>query len=385
MTEKELREKAVAIARSYLGAKQGSAKHAIIIDTFNKIKPDGWAMTYTAPWCATFVTADAILAFGVDNAKKYFPLSANCPNIITRAKKMGIFVEKDSYVPKIGDWLLYDWDDKTGSKGDNTGSPDHVGIVEKVTKTSITIIEGNFSTLKKVGERTIAINGWYIRGFVTPKYSAMATKKKTVEQIAKEVIDGKWGTGDERKRKLTDAGYDYNAVQKKVNELMPKKKPTPIRKKILNLARKQLGNGYKKYCKAYGKDTSWCMIFFWWLCMKEKVKCPKTTWAKVFAAYCKKHYKHIKVSEAQYGDVIFYVRKHNGHNRCKGLVVHMGIVRAKAYKAKEGKNKGKWVIPAIEGNVGKPGQWKTNKVGNRTRCVDRVWGIFRIPYEKLKK
>ena len=43
---------------------------------------------------------------------------------------------------------------------------------------------------------------------------------KTVEQLAKEVIQGKWGVGSERKRKLTTAGYDYAAVQKKVNEMM---------------------------------------------------------------------------------------------------------------------------------------------------------------------
>lgn len=44
--------------------------------------------------------------------------------------------------------------------------------------------------------------------------------KKSVEQIAKEVIQGKWGNGEIRKQKLTAAGYDYNAVQQKVNELL---------------------------------------------------------------------------------------------------------------------------------------------------------------------
>ena len=39
-------------------------------------------------------------------------------------------------------------------------------------------------------------------------------------EIAKEVIQGKWGNGDERKQKLTDAGYDYGKVQARVNELM---------------------------------------------------------------------------------------------------------------------------------------------------------------------
>lgn len=44
--------------------------------------------------------------------------------------------------------------------------------------------------------------------------------KKTVDEIAREVIAGKWGNGSARKQKLTAAGYDYSAVQKRVNELL---------------------------------------------------------------------------------------------------------------------------------------------------------------------
>ena len=43
---------------------------------------------------------------------------------------------------------------------------------------------------------------------------------KSVDEIAKEVIAGKWGNNPERKRRLESAGYDYNAVQKRVNQLM---------------------------------------------------------------------------------------------------------------------------------------------------------------------
>ena len=43
---------------------------------------------------------------------------------------------------------------------------------------------------------------------------------KSIDEIAREVIRGKWGNGAERKRRLTEAGYDYNAVQVRVNQLM---------------------------------------------------------------------------------------------------------------------------------------------------------------------
>ena len=49
-----------------------------------------------------------------------------------------------------------------------------------------------------------------------------AAGKKTNEEIAKEVIRGNWGVGQERKDNLTAAGYDYSAVQSIVNEMMKK-------------------------------------------------------------------------------------------------------------------------------------------------------------------
>lgn len=44
--------------------------------------------------------------------------------------------------------------------------------------------------------------------------------KKSIDLLAKEVIDGKWGTGELRKKLLTAAGYNYNTVQAKVNNIL---------------------------------------------------------------------------------------------------------------------------------------------------------------------
>ena len=57
-----------------------------------------------------------------------------------------------------------------------------------------------------------------------PKETAKDSAKKTNEQIAKEVIQGKWGAGVERKKKLTAAGYYYHSVQKLVDAMMKKNK-----------------------------------------------------------------------------------------------------------------------------------------------------------------
>ncbi len=48
--------------------------------------------------------------------------------------------------------------------------------------------------------------------------SSSSSGRKTVSQVAKEVINGEWGNGDARKQKLEAAGYDYDAVQKEVNK-----------------------------------------------------------------------------------------------------------------------------------------------------------------------
>lgn len=47
-----------------------------------------------------------------------------------------------------------------------------------------------------------------------------AVKKKTITEIAEEVIAGKWGNGEDRIKKLKDVGYDYTAVQNEVNRLL---------------------------------------------------------------------------------------------------------------------------------------------------------------------
>ncbi len=67
---------------------------------------------------------------------------------------------------------------------------------------------------------------------VKPVVKPSPTVKKTVEQIAQEVLAGKWGNGNTRKQKLKAAGYDYNTVQAKVNELCGvKTKPTTAKPK----------------------------------------------------------------------------------------------------------------------------------------------------------
>ena len=70
--------------------------------------------------------------------------------------------------------------------------------------------------------------------------------KKSNEEIAREVIAGKWGNGDERKNRLKQAGYNYDVIQRLVNTML---KPTS-RKSNEEVAREVIagkwGNGYER-------------------------------------------------------------------------------------------------------------------------------------------
>ena len=157
------------VARGWLGCKESNGSHKKIIDLYNNHKPlaRGYKVKYTDSWCATFVSACAIKCGYTD----IIPTECSCNQMINGFKKIGRWCEDDSHVPSPGDVIFYDWQDK--GVGDNKGSSDHVGIVEKVEGNTITVIEGNKNDA--VGRRKLQVNGRYIRGYGLPKYDAKVT------------------------------------------------------------------------------------------------------------------------------------------------------------------------------------------------------------------
>ena len=224
------RQKPVDYLKQYVGIKEGSTAHKAILAVFNNSGLcTRYKMTVNDAWCATGVSA-AFIATGLSGI---FPcVECSCENMINLAKKVGIWVENDAYVPSTGDVVLYDWDDN--GVGDCTGWSDHVGIVVSVSGSTIRVIECNISD--SVGYRNLSVNGRYIRGFITPKFSSAASTTpsssgggKSVAEVAKEVVAGVWGNGDARKTALENAGYDYSAVQAAVNKLVSGETTTPAK------------------------------------------------------------------------------------------------------------------------------------------------------------
>lgn len=208
----------IILAKKWLGKKESDGTHKEIIDIYNSHKPlpRGYTVKYTDSWCATTISALAIKC----NALGIIPKECSCQKMIELFKKIKRWKEDDAYVPKAGDIIFYDWQDN--GKGDNAGWSDHVGIVEKVYGREITIIEGNYNNMVK--RRVIEVDAKCIRGYGVPDYEAETIPLKTLETIAKEVVAGKWGNGEERRLRLKDAGYDYDDVQEEVNYILSGKK-----------------------------------------------------------------------------------------------------------------------------------------------------------------
>lgn len=173
MTEQQLRERVVNITAYWPVAEKGSPTHHAIIDIYNTIKPlpRGVRMSYTMDWCAATVSA----AFQAVGLVDLIPPECSCGLMLQGAQKMGIWVEADGYRPKLGDIVMYDWQD-TG-KGDNTGAPDHVGIVTATGGDLFWVTEGNMGSPSHVGVRKMAVNGRYIRGFIAPDYASKAAEE----------------------------------------------------------------------------------------------------------------------------------------------------------------------------------------------------------------
>lgn len=124
---------------------------------------------------------------------------AFCDEIFNLGYKPGVYTNLDYYknwynkdvLSKYPIWLA-----------DYTGGPDFDCLIQQYTSTGrVPGINGN-----------VDLNYYY--------ESVVSSEKKDVEIVAIEVIGGLWGDGEQRKEDLEKAGYSYNEVQSKVNEIL---------------------------------------------------------------------------------------------------------------------------------------------------------------------
>lgn len=170
---------------SWIGRKESDGTHKKIIDIYNSHTPRarGYKLKYTDAWCAGTVSAAAIACDATDIC----PIEVSCSKMISLAKDMGIWVENENCVPEIGWFVFYDWEDN--GKGDNKGTPNHVGLCNSVNEKAgtFTVVEGNYSNAVKV--RELKINGKYLRGFAKPKYTADSSSSKPSSSSSSKKIN----------------------------------------------------------------------------------------------------------------------------------------------------------------------------------------------------
>lgn len=113
-----------------------------------------------------------------------FKVKANADAMLAKVKAKGF----DTYMVKVGD--LY-----------------------KIQVGAFKVKANAEATLKKLQAAGFS-------AFITTEQGSAVGTGKSVDELAREVLQGKWGNGAERKKRLEAAGYDYATVQKKVNQLV---------------------------------------------------------------------------------------------------------------------------------------------------------------------
>jgi len=115
-------------------------------------------------WCACFVSWCANECGYLDAG--VIPKTAGCISGSNWFKDRGLW-QDNSYEPRPGDIIYFDWDNK-GSSGPQDGLADHVGIVEKVENGLVYTVEGNSGDSCR--ENRYAVGHYEIYGYGTPAY-----------------------------------------------------------------------------------------------------------------------------------------------------------------------------------------------------------------------
>lgn len=127
-------------------------------------------------------------------------------------------LNKDTIKSKYTTWIAH------YTSGDNKYEGEY-DIWQNSSSGKINGISGNVDT------------NYMYRDLMSEIGNTKQTETKSIDQLAQEVIDNQWGVGEDRKNRLTQAGYDYNAVQAKVNELLgvtSKKSNEEIAQEVIN-------------------------------------------------------------------------------------------------------------------------------------------------------
>lgn len=169
-----------------------------------------------------------------NRSNKYNTLNCNAENFIERARNAGLEVGQ---TPRAGAIMCW----QKGATLSGSDGAGHVAVVERVNSDgSVYTSESGYGSSAFWNQTRYNSNGrWGIgsgytfRGFIynpavkETQPTPQPAPKKSLDEIAKDVIAGKYGNYPERKTRLEAEGYNYSQVQGRVNEILAGNKPTP--------------------------------------------------------------------------------------------------------------------------------------------------------------
>lgn len=160
--------------------------------------------------------------------------------------------------PKVGAIICF----RKGSASNAKDGHGHVAVVEKVNADgsvlcSMSNYGGKRWELKTYSKPYNTSTGLIFQGYIYNPYleekGYNGVQMKSIDELAQEVLNGVWGNGWNRENALKQAGYDYDAVQKRVNEIMHERKIEAVAREVIA---GKYGNGWtrKRKLKKAGYD-----------------------------------------------------------------------------------------------------------------------------------
>ena len=131
----------------------------------------------------------------------------NISRVTNAGKEFDLITNKNNL--KIGDWCVF-----------GGGSNGHIGIIKSIVRIGqLVMLQSENQGSTRVNVINYSLSNFlgafrYKSWYTTPPF------EKSNEEIAREVIAGKWGNGQDRRIRLTQAGFDYNVIQSLVNNIL---------------------------------------------------------------------------------------------------------------------------------------------------------------------
>lgn len=141
---------------------------------------------------------------------------------IDNANDMNIYQSnKDEICQAIAEGIAEGFGLKAGEPSQPVEIPSNNKDINTIADEVIAGKWGNGND-RKVNLENAGYNYNEVQALVNQKLigTSSTSSSKSTDTIAQEVINGMWGNGEDRKNRLQNAGYDYNAVQSKVNQIL---------------------------------------------------------------------------------------------------------------------------------------------------------------------